>query len=55
MIIQEVRRELKKHIDLEYKESVKRFFKKDQEISHYGVRTPIVRKTGGNGAPRLSQ
>jgi len=44
MIIQEVRGELKKHIDLEYKESVKRFFKEDQEISHYGVRTPVVRK-----------
>ncbi len=55
MIIQEVIGELKKHIDLEYKESVKRFFKEDQEISHYGVRTPIVRKIGGNGAPRLSQ
>lgn len=44
MVIQDVREELKKHIDLEYKESVKRFFKEDQEVSHYGVRTAVVRK-----------
>ena len=44
MIIQEVRKELKENIDLKYKESVKRFFKEGQEVSHYGVRIPIVRK-----------
>ncbi len=53
MIIQEVRGELKKHIDLEYKESIKRFFKDDQEISFYGVRTPVVRKIAKNSFKKI--
>ena len=52
MIIQEVRKEIKKNIDLEYKESVKRFFKKEDiekakeegYSKSYGVRTPVLRK-----------
>ena len=45
MIIQKIREELKNNIDKEYKESVKRFFK--EEITHYGVRTAVVRKMSG--------
>lgn len=45
MIIQKIREELKNNIDKEYKESVKRFFK--EAITHYGVRTPVVRKISG--------
>ncbi len=53
MIIKEIRAELKKHIDLEYKESVKRFFKENQEISHYGVRTAVVRKIAKNSFKKI--
>jgi 3-methyladenine DNA glycosylase AlkD len=42
MVIQKIREELKKNIDPEYKKSIKRFFK--EEITCYGVRTPVVRK-----------
>jgi 3-methyladenine DNA glycosylase AlkD len=51
-IIKEIKKELKENIDLEYKESVKRFFKKEDRekakeegySKSYGVRTPVVRK-----------
>lgn len=51
-IIKRIKKELKKNIDLEYKESVKRFFKKEDiekakeegYSKSYGVRTPMVRK-----------
>jgi len=39
--ILEIRRELKKNIDLEYKKGEKAYFK--EKIKSYGVRTPIVR------------
>lgn len=41
-IIQEVRSELKHHVDQEYKRGAIRFFK--ETIKCWGVRTPIVRK-----------
>ncbi len=44
MIIAEIRKELKKSVDLEYKRGIKRFFKEGQEVNYLGVRTPIVRK-----------
>lgn len=51
-IIKRIKKELKKNIDLEYKESIKRFFKKEDierakeegYSKSYGVRTPMVRK-----------
>ncbi len=51
-IIKRIRKELKDNIDLEYKESIKRFFKeediekakKEGYSKSYGVRTPEVRK-----------
>lgn len=51
-IIKRIKKELKENIDLEYKESVKRFFKKEDiekakeegYSKSYGVRTPMVRK-----------
>lgn len=46
MVLKEIRKELKKNVDREYREIIKRFFKKDQEINFLGVRTPIVRKIG---------
>ena len=42
MIIQEVRKELKKHVDPDYQKSIQRFFK--EEIAAYGVRRPVVKK-----------
>ncbi len=42
MIIQEIRNELKKHIDSDYQKSIQRFFKED--ISVYGVRRAEVKK-----------
>ena len=41
-IIQEIRKELKKHIDQEYHDGAKRYIK--EGITLYGVKTPIVRK-----------
>jgi len=51
-IIKEIKKELKNNIDPEYKESVKRFFKKEDiekakeegYSKFYGVRTPVFRK-----------
>lgn len=42
MLIQEIRKELKKHIDTEYQKSIQRFFK--EEIAAYGVRRPYVKR-----------
>jgi len=42
MIIQEIKKELKKHIDPEYQKSIQRFSK--EEIAAYGVRRPEVKK-----------
>lgn len=44
MIFTEIRKELKRNVDKEYRKSIKRFFKEGQEINFLGVRTPIVRK-----------
>jgi 3-methyladenine DNA glycosylase AlkD len=44
MVLKELREELERNIDKEYKKSIKRFFKEDQEVNFLGVRTPIVRK-----------
>jgi 3-methyladenine DNA glycosylase AlkD len=44
MILEEIRKELKKNVDEDYKKSIKRFFKEGQEINFLGVRTPVVRK-----------
>lgn len=41
-IIQEIRQELKKHIDQEYHDGAKRYIK--EGITLYGVKTPIIRK-----------
>ncbi|MCK4585202.1 DNA alkylation repair protein [candidate division WOR-3 bacterium] len=43
IILDEIRKELKKNVDKAYQESIKRFFKEDQQINFLGVRTPIVR------------
>jgi 3-methyladenine DNA glycosylase AlkD len=43
VIIDEIRKELKKNVDPEYRESIKRFFKEGQEVNYLGVRTPMVR------------
>lgn len=46
-IIKEINQELKKHIDHEYRDSVQKFTKKEDRndrVTHYGVKTPIVRK-----------
>ncbi len=42
MIVQEIRRELKKHVDRKYRDGAKAYFK--EPIKIYGVRAPIVRK-----------
>lgn len=42
MLIQEIRKQLKEHIDPEYQKSIQRFFK--EEIAVYGVRRPEVKK-----------
>jgi 3-methyladenine DNA glycosylase AlkD len=42
MLVQEIRKELKKHVDPDYKKSIQRFFK--EEIAAYGVRRPEVKK-----------
>lgn len=44
MILDDIRKELKKNVDKNYRESIERFFKEGQEINFLGVRTPIVRK-----------
>jgi 3-methyladenine DNA glycosylase AlkD len=44
MIIDEIRKELKRNADSAYRESIKRFFKEGQEVNYLGVRTPMVRK-----------
>ncbi|XOB41080.1 MAG: DNA alkylation repair protein [Candidatus Nealsonbacteria bacterium] len=41
-LLSDIRKELKKNIDLDYKKGVKRFFK--EEIKVHGVRTPVVRE-----------
>jgi len=43
-ILREIRKELKQHVDKEYRKGIKRFFKDDQEINFLGVRTAVVRK-----------
>ncbi len=43
-IISKITSELKKNIDLEYKEGATKFFK--EEVNVFGVRVPIVRKIG---------
>lgn len=44
MLLNEIRKELKKNVDKEYRKNIKRFFKEDQEINCLGVRTAVVRK-----------
>lgn len=44
MLLNEIRKDLKKNVDKEYRKSIKRFFKDDQEINCLGVRTAVVRK-----------
>ena len=44
MVLEKVRKELRKNVDKKYKENNDGFFK--EKISCYGVRTPIVRKIG---------
>jgi 3-methyladenine DNA glycosylase AlkD len=44
MILDEMRRELKRNVDPAYKKSLSRFFKEGQEVNYLGVRTPVVRK-----------
>ena len=44
MLLSDIRKELKENVDKAYKESIKRFFKENQEINFLGVRTAIVRK-----------
>ncbi|MCK4636507.1 MAG: DNA alkylation repair protein [Methanomicrobia archaeon] len=47
MIIKEIRQELRKNADHEYRDSVRKFTKKEDRndrVIHYGVKTPIVRK-----------
>lgn len=46
-IIKEINQELKKHVDHEYHDSIQKFTKKEDRnnrVTHYGVKTPIVRK-----------
>jgi 3-methyladenine DNA glycosylase AlkD len=43
-IIPEIRKELKKHVDVEYRDGAIRFF--NEPVECYGVRTPIVRQIG---------
>ncbi|MHA1215681.1 MAG: DNA alkylation repair protein [Candidatus Hodarchaeales archaeon] len=46
-IIKEINQELKKHIDHKYRDSVRKFTKKEDRndrVTHYGMKTPIVRK-----------
>jgi 3-methyladenine DNA glycosylase AlkD len=42
MIVEEIRQELKRHIDKEYRDAIQRFTK--DEVAQYGIRTPTVRK-----------
>jgi len=42
MILQEIRKELQKNADEQYRQSIQRFFK--EEIKLFGVKTPLVRK-----------
>jgi len=47
MIVEEIRQELRKNIDHEYRDSVRKFTKKEDRndrVIHYGVKTPVVRK-----------
>ncbi|OGF58639.1 MAG: hypothetical protein A2Y62_11575 [Candidatus Fischerbacteria bacterium RBG_13_37_8] len=46
IILNEICSELKKNVDPVYKETIKRFFKEDQEINLLGVRTPVVHAIG---------
>lgn len=48
MILDEIRKELKKNVDKNYRKSIKRFFKEGQEVNFLGVRTPVVRKISRN-------
>ncbi len=41
-MLQEIRNELKKHVDPDYQKSIQRFFK--EEIAAYGVRRSVVKK-----------
>lgn len=51
MIVQEIRKELKKHADPKYHDVVKRFVK--EELILFGVRTPIVRKISAKYFSRI--
>ena len=42
MILQEIRRELQKNANEQYRQSIQRFFK--EEVKLFGVKTPLVRK-----------
>ncbi|MCK4755466.1 DNA alkylation repair protein, partial [candidate division WOR-3 bacterium] len=42
MIINEIRKELRKHVDQKYHDKIKVFFK--EGIKLYGIKTPIVKK-----------
>ncbi len=44
MILDEIRKELKKNVDKAYKKGIRRFFKEGQEVNYLGVRTPVVRE-----------
>jgi len=51
MIVADIRQELRKNIDHEYRDSVRKFTKKEDRndrVIHYGVKTPIVRKNNTN-------
>ncbi len=42
MIVQDIRKELRKNIDEQYRQSIQRFFK--EEIKLLGVKTPVFKK-----------
>jgi len=43
-ILQEIRKELQENVDEKYRQSIRRFFKPDQEIKMFGVKTPVFRE-----------
>ncbi|MBU0596796.1 DNA alkylation repair protein [Patescibacteria group bacterium] len=52
-IINRIKKELKHHVDLKYKDGATNFFKED--IVCYGVRTPVVRKIANKYWPEIKK
>lgn len=44
VIINDIRKELEKHVDPAYRKSLERFFREGQEVNYLGVRTQTVRQ-----------